>query len=237
MCTRWVLTVASEMNSCLAMARLPSPVASSSSSWISRGGQGRFRVADPAHQPGGHLRGQRGLAGRGRKHRLADLLRRGVLEHVAAGSGLHGGEDIGVGVVRGEDEHRRGGCPASPALILPVAVTPSMPAPICRSISTTSTGSPRVWSRDSSARAAPPSAASATTVMPSKSLSMARSPARTTGWSSTSRTRMSVTPGFPPREATEREPDGHHRSLAGGGLDVQACRQARPPAPASDRSP
>lgn len=54
--------------------------------------------------------GASALACRGGQHRLPDLFRRRVLEHVAAGSGFHRRQNVGVGVVGGEDEDGRCRC-------------------------------------------------------------------------------------------------------------------------------
>ena len=118
-----------------------------------------------------------------------------------------------------------------------------MPAPICRSMSTTSTGSPRVCSRASSASAAAPSAASAATVMPSKSGQHGP------------RDRRGPRDGHRPagrgfRSAAapaERQPERHHGPFPGRGLDGEGAasaasrsRRAQPEAgsvrPARDRT-
>ena len=100
--------MASEMNTRCAMARLDSPVASSSSSSTSRRVSAVPGLVIRVHQQRGHFGRQRAVACGGGKHRLPDLLRRRVLEHVAAGACLDGRKDVGVGVVRGEDQDGRG---------------------------------------------------------------------------------------------------------------------------------
>jgi hypothetical protein len=87
----------------------------------------------------------------------------------------------------------RGG--SAPAVSRAVAVSPSMPG-IRTSISTTSG-----LTRSARASAAAPSAASPTTHRSGSASTMAAKPARTTGWSSTTITRMTtVPPPYSPRK-------------------------------------
>src|SRR5690606_6837218 len=67
-----------------------------------RGGRG----AQLADQPSGHRRGQHRLASMSGADRLGELGTRGVLQQVARCAGLHRPDDVGVGVVRGQDEDR-----------------------------------------------------------------------------------------------------------------------------------
>src|SRR5215207_9025956 len=74
------------------------------------GGEGLGgRPAHAADQPGGHRRGQHRLAPGGGPDGREQPLPRGVLEQIAGGPGLDGAQDVGVGVVGGEDQHPGGG--------------------------------------------------------------------------------------------------------------------------------
>ena len=61
----------------------------------------------PADQGGGDRGREHGLAARGRADAGEQVGGRGVLEQVAAGPGLEGAEDVGLGVVGGQDQDLR----------------------------------------------------------------------------------------------------------------------------------
>ena len=171
----------------------------------------RRRFIEPVRDGGR----ERGAAGGGGADGGGQVLGWGVLEEVAGGAGLDGGQDVGVGVVRGDDQHARrlraGGDRA-------VASAPPMPLPNCRSIRTTSMSPAAARVTASSAVAA-----SATTTRSGSVSSTARSPARTTGWSSARSRRMGRRRS---RSALGLGPGGRGEGKLGG--------QTRCPRPGAD---
>ena len=232
MCTRWVFTVASEMKIFLAMARLVSrwtaiPAVGPRAAVSAGAGLLIRPISRAATSAPGRL------PGCGGRHCLMDLFRRRVLQHVTAGPGLHRGQDIRIRVVGGQDQDRRS---EIRHLIRAVAVTPSIPTPICRSMSTTSTRSPRICSRFSSFSAASPSAASAATEIPSKAVSIALRPARDNGVV-VDQQNANILHYSPFSEvSSKRQADCHHRALPGCGFQVERTLSAATRS-RNDRSP
>ena len=106
---RWVLTVASPMNSSRPTSALDRPRATHpSTSHLARGQLGPDgRRPQPAGQPGHHRRREHRLASGGAPDRVGERSAGSVLEQVAAGPGLDRPHDVGVGVVGGQDQHGR----------------------------------------------------------------------------------------------------------------------------------
>src|SRR5919109_4701858 len=104
----------------------------------------------------------------------------------------------------------------------------SIPLPSSKRTSMTTT-SGRTEAATSTASWTPP--ASPATTMPPAASNRARSPWRTTSWSSTSMTRIGWSLITSSVAASERDPESHGRPPAGSGFDVEASADGLGPSP------